>query len=111
MSQHELIDRLQRACQRGESIRKMAKMEGLRVDTVRRITSTPRFQRDLTMQLVNTALTRATASPQMDRITGRALTGLLRLVKSGASVSLSMEDLASLGAFSQQQQALAVRRG
>jgi len=89
----------------------MAKREGLSVDVVRQMTSTPRFQRDLTMQLVNTSLSRSTASPQMDRITGRALTGLLRLVKSGASVSFSMEDLVALGAFSKQQQALAVRRG
>ncbi|MDI3467916.1 MAG: hypothetical protein OJF50_006737 [Nitrospira sp.] len=110
MSQHELIDRLQRACQRGESLRKMAEAEQLPLNTVRQITSMPRFQMDLTMHLVTTSLTRLKPSPRADRITGRALTRLLRLVKSGADVSLSMEDLASLGAFSQQQQALAMRR-
>lgn len=108
MSQQKLIDRIQRACQRGESLRKMAKREGLSVERVRQITSTPRFQRNLTMVLVNASLTRGTPSPRMDRITGRALTGLLKLAKSGADMPLSMEDLASLGAFSRQQHALAM---
>lgn len=111
MSQRQLIERLQRAYQRGESLRKMAKQEGLSVERVRQITSTSRFQRNLTMVLVNASLTRGTPSHRMDRITGRALTGLLKLAKSGADVPLSMEDLASLGAFSRQQQALAMHRG
>ncbi|MCW5797718.1 MAG: hypothetical protein KIT40_04400 [Nitrospira sp.] len=108
MSQRELIERLQRRCQRGESLRKMAKQEGLSVDTVRQIISAPRFQKALTMHLVNTSLTRLKPSPHRDRITGRALTRLLRLAKSGVAVPLSMEDLVSLGAFSKQQQTLAV---
>lgn len=110
MSQRQLIERLQRACQRGESLRKMAEAEQLPLDTVRQITSTPRFQMNLTMQLVNTALTQSKASPRIERLIGRALTRLLRLMKSGAIVPLSMQDLARLGAFSQQQQALAMRR-
>ncbi len=107
MSQRELIERLQRRCQRGESLRKMAKQEGLSVDTVRQIISAPRFQKDLTMHLVNTSLARLKPSPHRDRITGRALTRLLKLMKSGVLVPLSMQDLAHLGAFSQQQRVLA----
>lgn len=108
MSQRDLIERIQHRCQRGESLRKIAEHEGLSVDTVRQLTSAPRFQKDLTMHLVNTSLARLRPSPHRDRITGRALTKLLRLSKSGAAVSLSMADLVSLGAFSKQQQALAV---
>lgn len=108
MSQRELIDRLQQACQRGESLRKMAGAERLTADTVRQITSLPRFQMDLTMHLVNSSISQLNPSPRMDRRIGRALTKLLRLINSGALVPLSMQDLARLRTFSQQQRALAM---
>lgn len=111
MSEHALIDRLQRASQRGESVRKMANRERITVDTVRRIISTPRFQRDLTMRLVKKSLTRSRPSPRIDRIIDGALTRLLRLMKSGTIVPLSIQDIVRLGEFSNQQRALAMRRG
>ncbi len=107
MSQRVLINRLLLACQQGKSLQKMAETEHIPIEQVRRLTSTPTFQKDLALQLVTKALAQPVPSAQLERRTGRALGRLVVLLKSDVRLTFNAEDLATLGAFSEQQYALA----
>lgn len=103
MAQRLLIRRLQRACQRGESVQKIAEKEHISVRTVRRMTSTPQFQRTLAVQLMTKALTQPSPVDRTDELAGRTLARLLSLMGKGAVVRFTAREIALLGAFSRQQ--------
>lgn len=108
MSQRSLRDRLLLACQQGKSLHKMAEAERVSVAQVRRLTSRPAFQKQLAMTLVTKTLAQRVPSAKLERRTGRALARLVVLLESDAMLTFNAEDLAMLGAFSEQQYALGV---
>lgn len=103
MAQRLLIRRLQRACRRGESVQKIAEKERIAVRTVRRMTSTPQFQRTLAVYFMTKALTQPSPTDRTDELAGRTLARLLSLIGKGVVVKFTSKDIAILGAFSHQQ--------